>query len=188
MIMRTSSSTDLEENLASEICQFFIRSLEIICFLSLFLPLPPLPSCLISLAKNSFSTSSRTPLRDNSRYLSSRSSSDCACEAQIVGCEVSTFSQCKALSFFFGRATPNEGATEPGIPGGSGNPGGRFPPGRGGGGGGGSPLAPGIGGGGGGGAPEPKPAIPGGGGGGGGALLEKPGIGGGTGAEPSVPK
>lgn len=168
-----------------------IRSLEMICFLSPFLPLP-LPICLISLAIKSFSTSSRTPFLVSSAYFSSFSAGVGACAAQCVVRGVSTLSQCRALSFFLGRATGKPrvgtalytgwgkkcpeslsgsggggGAVLPavlGVPGVIGVPG--TDPG----------TDPGMGGGGGGGGIEPVPGIGGGGGGGGGGGPENPGV------------
>lgn len=80
------------------------------CFLSSFLPPDP-PIFLISLATKSFSTSSKMPLRLSSLYFSSRSSAEGVWAAQWLVSGVSTFSQCRALSFFLGRITgrPTEG-------------------------------------------------------------------------------
>ena len=60
---------------ANAIKNFCLRSLEMTCFLSDFLSLVA-PIFLVSFAMNNFSTSSKTPLRDNSTYLASFS----ACE------------------------------------------------------------------------------------------------------------
>src|SRR5690242_5352859 len=175
MIICTISSTENDENLAMLIWKLCIRSREMICFFSSFFE-PFLPSCLISLARKSFSTSSSTPFFDSSWYFSSFSSAVRPCAAHTVELGESTLSQWRAFIFFFGRGPDNAiapGALKEPL----GRKPGRFIPGMGGGGGGGGMLpSPGIGGapgiGGGGGIPgAPKPSLPGGGGGGGGGIL-----------------